>query len=66
MKQILAQWKPRDIVAILGMVAGVILLLKGIDGTIAWSLLVLNGGYFGLDLTPFIKLGRNQTKKEDK
>ena len=66
MKQVVSHWRPRDIVAILGLTIGAILLLQGIDGTVAWSLLVINGVYFGIDLTPFIKIGRNQKTKGGK
>lgn len=43
---------------------GVILLVKGIDGTIGVVLLIIAGGYLGLDLTPWIPLGKIQKRKE--
>ncbi len=44
-------------------VGGVILLVRGIDSTVGIILLIIVGGYLGLDLTPWIPLGRNQKKK---
>ncbi|MBA7515788.1 hypothetical protein ES705_07847 [subsurface metagenome] len=44
-------------------VGGVILLVKGIDSTVGVILLIIVGAYLGLDLTPWIPLGRNQKKK---
>jgi len=47
-------------------VGGIILLLKGIDSAVGVILLIIVGGYLGLDLTPWVPLGRNQkSKKED-
>ncbi|MBA7523826.1 hypothetical protein ES705_15960 [subsurface metagenome] len=44
-------------------IGGIILLVKGIDSTVGVILLVIVGGYLGLDLTPWIPLGRNQRSK---
>ncbi len=44
-------------------IGGVILLVRGIDSTVGIILLVIVGGYLGLDLTPWIPLGKNQKKK---
>lgn len=44
-------------------VGGIILIIKGIDGTVGVILLVIVGSYLGLDLTPWIPLGKNQKKK---
>jgi hypothetical protein len=44
-------------------VGGVILLVNKIDSTVGVILLIIVGGYLGLDLTPWIPLGRNQKKK---
>ncbi len=43
-------------------VGGVILLVNKIDSTVGVILLIIVGGYLGLDLTPWIPLGRNQKK----
>ncbi|MBA7563070.1 hypothetical protein ES708_04723 [subsurface metagenome] len=44
-------------------VGGIILLVKGIDSTVGVVLLIIVGGYLGLDLTPWIPLGKNQKRK---
>ncbi|MBA7677869.1 hypothetical protein ES703_86135 [subsurface metagenome] len=43
-------------------IGGVILLVRGIDSTVGIILLIIVGSYLGLDLTPWIPLGRNQKK----
>ena len=45
-------------------IGGIILLLKGIDSTVGVILLVIVGGYLGLDLTPWVPMGRNQRRKD--
>lgn len=59
------KWGPQDIIALVLIVGGLALRFSGIDGAIGTSLVVVALLYFGIDLTPFIKLGRNQGKKED-
>lgn len=44
-------------------IGGIILLVRGIDSTVGIILLVIVGSYLGLDLTPWIPLGKNQKKK---
>lgn len=46
-------------------VGGIILIIKGIDHTVGVILLVIVGGYLGLDLTPWVPLGKNQRRKPD-
>ncbi|MBA7559156.1 hypothetical protein ES708_00770 [subsurface metagenome] len=46
-------------------VGGIILLVKGIDSTVGIILLVIVGSYLGLDLTPWVPLGKNQKKKKE-
>ena len=45
-------------------IGGFILIIKGIDGTVGLILLIIVGSYLGLDLTPWIPLGKNQKKKK--
>lgn len=59
------KWTPKDVVAIVGIVGGIILLGLKVDTVVGWTLIVINAGYFGIDLTPFIKLGRNQGKPKE-
>ena len=44
-------------------VGGIILIIQGIDHTIGVILLVIVGSYLGLDLTPWVPLGKNQRRK---
>ena len=44
-------------------VGGIILIIKGINHTVGVILLIIVGGYLGLDLTPWIPLGKIQKRK---
>jgi len=44
-------------------IGGIILIIRGIDSTVGVILLVIVGGYLGLDLTPWVPLGKNQKRK---
>ena len=46
-------------------IGGVILLLNGIDTFVGIGMLVIAGGYLGIDLTPWIPLGKNQKPKAE-
>ncbi len=46
-------------------IGGIILIIKGVNHTVGVILLVIVGGYLGLDLTPWIPLGKNQRQKPD-
>jgi len=60
------KWKPQDVIGVIIIVGCFTLLIMGRDSYISWTLLGVVGLYYGVDLTPFIKLGRNQrSKKED-
>lgn len=60
------KWQPKDVIAILVIALAGALLFRGIDNIVAFALLGIIAGYYGIDLAPFIKLGRNQgTKKEE-
>lgn len=50
------------LVVLVCVVGGIYLLVKGIDSTVGVILLIIVGGYLGLDLTPWIPLGKNQKK----
>jgi len=45
-------------------IGGIFLIVKGVDSTVGVILLIIVGSYLGLDLTPWIPLGRNQKRKE--
>ena len=59
------KWQPKDVIAILVIVIAGVLLFKGIDTIVGWSLVAVVCAYYGIDFTPFIKLGRNQTPKKE-
>ncbi len=44
-------------------IGGIILIIKGIDSTVGVILLIIVGSYLGLDLTPWVPLGKNQKQK---
>ncbi len=44
-------------------IGGVVLMVRGIDHTIGVIMLIIVGSYLGLDLTPWVPLGKNQRKK---
>lgn len=54
------KWKPIDVVSLVIITGCTIMIILGIDGMIKFTLLAVVGLYYGIDLTPFIKLGRNQ------
>jgi len=58
-------WKPQDVLAVIIVIGCIVMICMGIDGTVKWTLLGVVGAYYGIDLTPWIKLGRRQGKKEE-
>lgn len=58
------KWGPQDVIALILVVGGLALRFSGIDGATGAGLVIIAALYYGIDLTPFIKLGRNQGKKE--
>lgn len=59
------KWQPKDVIALVVIVGAIYLLATGINHTVGWALIGIVISYYGLDLTPFIKLGRNQGKKKE-
>lgn len=60
------KWYPKDVIALVVIIIAGGLLWQGVDNIVGFTLLGIVAGYYGIDLTPFIKLGRNQKKsKED-
>ena len=57
------KWMPKDCIAALVIVIAGVLLFTGIDGKVGWTLVAVVCTYYGIDFTPFIKLGRNQKPK---
>jgi len=51
------------LVVLAAIVAGTVLILSGHDTYIGIGLIVIVAGYLGIDLVPWIPLGRNQKRK---
>lgn len=59
------KWAPKDVIALVVIVGAIYLLATGVNSLVGWTLLGIVGAYYGIDLTPFIKLGRNQKRKKE-
>lgn len=59
------KWAPKDVIALVVIGGAIYLLASGVNSYVGWSLVAVVAAYYGIDFTPFIKLGRNQSKKED-
>ena len=59
------KWMPKDIIAIFVIVVAGFLLWQGIDTQVGWALIAIVAGYYGIDLTPLIKIGRVQSKNKE-
>jgi len=59
------KWKPKDVIAVIIIVACFVLLALGKDSVITWTLLGVVGAYYGIDLSPWFSLGRNQKSKKE-
>lgn len=57
------KWAPRDVIAVIIIVGCFSLLAIGMDSFISWTLLAVVAAYYGIDLSPAIRLGRNQKPK---
>ncbi len=58
-------WGPKDVIALAVVVLAGSLLHQGIDTVVGWSLLGIVAGYYGIDLTPWLKVGRVQKKPKE-
>lgn len=59
------KWQPKDIIAVVVIGGAVSLLWQEIDTQVGWALIAIVAGYYGIDLTPFIKVGRNRKPKKE-
>jgi len=59
-------WMPKDVIALVIVAGAIYLLATGVNHWVGASLLGIVGAYYGIDLSPFIKLGRNQKPKNKK
>ena len=61
------KWAPKDVIALIVIGGGIFLLASGINHYVGMAHIAVICAYYGIDLAPFFKIGRNQgRKKEDK
>lgn len=58
------KWQPKDVIACIVVTGAIYLLATGVNSWVGASLLGIIGAYYGIDLSPFIKLGRNQKDRK--
>ena len=58
------KWQPKDVIALVVILIAGGLLFTGINGRVGWTLICIVLAYYGIDLTPLIKIGRNQGKNQ--
>lgn len=58
------KFEPKDVIAVIIIVGAIYLLATGVNHWVGASLLAIVGAYYGIDLSPFLKIGRNQKKKK--
>lgn len=59
------KWQPKDVIACIIVIGCIALKCLGHDSVVSWALLGVVGAYYGLDLSPWIKVGRNQQPKKE-
>ena len=52
------KWRPIDVITAIIIVGCFVLLGLGKDSAVSWSLLGVVGAYYGVDLTPWLKIGK--------
>lgn len=60
------KWEPKDVIACMIVIGCIAMICLGIDGVVKYTLLGVVGAYYGVDLTPWFKIGRRQKDKETK
>ena len=58
-------WAPKDVIALVVIVGAIALIWQGLDNIVGFTLLGIVAAYYGIDLTPWLKVGRNQKHKEE-
>ena len=61
----LSKWGPQDVISLVIVAGCLVMIIMGHNGQIKFTLLLVVGLYYGIDLTPFIKLGRNKKSKDE-
>ena len=65
MRKWIQKWEPKDVIGLILIIGAIYLLARGINHQVGWALIAIVVGYYGIDLTPWIKLGRNQKNKTE-
>lgn len=60
------RFEGKDVFSAIVVICATLLLILGYNHVLPYCLLGVVAGYYGIDLTPWIKLGRNKKPKEDK
>lgn len=58
------KWEPKDVIACIIILGCIAMISLGIDGTVKYTLLGVVGAYYGIDLTPWLRIGRRQKPKK--
>ena len=58
------RWTPKDVIACIIVISCFTLLAVGKDTVITWTLLAVVGAYYGIDLSPWFRIGRNRKPKK--
>lgn len=59
------KWQPKDVIALVILAGTFGLMALGHNSALSWTTLGVVCAYYGIDFTPFIKLGRNQGRKKE-
>lgn len=59
------KWQPKDVIALVVIIGAIYLLAAGVNSFVGWTLVGVVGAYYGIDLTPWLKVGRNRKKKKE-
>lgn len=58
------KWQPKDVIAIIVLIGAGLLIYQGINSWVGISAIAVICAYYGIDLAPFISVGRNQKNKK--
>lgn len=59
------KWTPRDVIACIIVLGCFTLKALGLDNVVSWTLLAVVGAYYGIDLSPWFRIGRRQKEKKE-
>uniref|UniRef100_A0A6M3XSY3 Uncharacterized protein n=2 Tax=viral metagenome TaxID=1070528 RepID=A0A6M3XSY3_9ZZZZ len=61
----MTRWKPKDVIALVIIIGCFSLMALGHDSVISWALLGIVGAYYGIEVSPFLKLGERKKPKAE-